>query len=105
MLVEILRQAFSSILQNRTRSILSLLGITWGISCFIILFAYGDGFESALRIAASYFGDTVSIVWNGQTSMQAGGQKSGRRIRMEMTDVEDIRANCSLVKRVSPEIY
>jgi putative ABC transport system permease protein len=105
MFAEILKQALSSILQNRTRSILSLLGITWGISCFIILFAYGDGFEKALKVGISYFGDTVSIVWNGQTSMQAGGQKSGRRIRMELTDVEDIRANCSLVKRVSPEIY
>lgn len=105
MFVEILKQAFSSILQNRTRSILSLLGITWGISCFIILFAYGDGFERALRVGVSYFGDTVSIVWNGQTSMQAGGQKAGRRIRTELTDVEDIRTNCTLVKRVSPEIY
>jgi putative ABC transport system permease protein len=105
MLLEILKQALSSIHQNRARSILSLLGITWGISCFIILFAYGDGFEAALRVGISYFGDTVNIVWNGQTSMQAGGQKSGRRIRMELPDVEDIRANCPLVKRVSPEIY
>jgi putative ABC transport system permease protein len=102
---EILKQSIVSIGQNRTRSVLSLLGITWGISCFIILFAYGDGFGRALRVALSYFGDTVTIVWNGQTSMQAGGQKSGRRIRMELQDVDNVRQNCTLVKRVSPEIY
>lgn len=105
MLIEIVKQSFSSIIQNRTRSTLSLLGIAWGISCFIILFAYGDGFERALRVGLSYFGETVSICWNGQTSMQAGGQKSGRRIRMRLRDTVDIRNNCTAVKRVSPEFY
>ncbi len=105
MLWEIIKQAFVSIRENGSRSFLSLLGITWGISCFIILFAYGDGMGRAMKIALSYFGDTVNIVWNGQTSMQAGGQRAGRRVRMELHDVEDIRQNCTLVKRVSPEIY
>jgi putative ABC transport system permease protein len=102
---EIIKQAFISVRDNRSRSFLSLLGITWGISCFIILFAYGDGMGRALQIALTYFGDTVNVVWNGQTSMQAGGQRAGRRVRMELRDVEDIRQNCTLVKRVSPEIY
>jgi len=105
MLAEIVKQAFLSIRQNRSRSLLSLLGITWGISCFLILFAYGDGMGRAMRIALSYFGDTVNIVWNGQTSMQAGGQRAGRRVRMELRDVEEIRQNCTLVKRISPEVY
>ncbi len=105
MFLEILKQAWVSILQNRTRSLLSLLGITWGISCFMILFAYGDGFTKALRVGLSYFGDSVTICWNGQTSIQAGGQKAGRKIYMKLTDVEEVRNNCTLVKRVSPEIY
>jgi len=105
MLYEILKEAIVSLGRNRTRSILTLIGIAWGVSCFVVLFAYGDGFGNALRLGFAYFGDNVTIIWNGQTSKQAGGQKAGRRIAMELTDVEEVRKNSPLVKRISPEFY
>ncbi len=105
MLKEIFKEALASLGRNRTRSMLTLLGMGWGVACFVILVAWGDGFSSALYLGMAYFGDNVTIVWNGQTSLQAGGQKAGRRVRMELQDVEDVRRNANLIKRVSPEIY
>lgn len=105
MIKEVFLQAWTSLGRNRTRALLTLLSIAWGVACFVILFAYGNGFARALEISLSHFGDNVTIIWNGQTSMQAGGQKAGRRIRMELGDVEDIRNNATLVRSVSPEIY
>jgi len=102
---EIFKQALVSLQRNRTRSTLTLLGMAWGVACFVILFAWGDGFNRALLIGLSYFGDNVTVIWNGQTSLQAGGQKAGRRIRMELKDVEDVERNSNLIRRVSPEIY
>jgi putative ABC transport system permease protein len=58
-----------------------------------------------LLLGLKYFGDNVVIVWNGQTSMQAGGTRAGRVIRTTPDDVETIRQRCALVKRVSPEVY
>ena len=52
-----------------------------------------------------YFGDNVVVVWNGQTSLQAGGGRAGRVVRTQPEDVEVIRQRCTLVKRVSPEVY
>lgn len=103
--LEIFTQALISLGRNRTRTLLTLLGIAWGVGCFVILFAYGDGFARALEVSTAYFGDRVSIIWNGQTSLQVGGQKAGRRIRMELRDVEDIRKNANLVAKISPEFY
>ncbi len=105
MLKEIFKEALASLGRNRTRATLTLLGMGWGVACFVILVAWGDGFGNALNLGMAYFGDNVTIIWNGQTSLQAGGQKAGRRIRMELQDVEDVRRNANLVKRVSPEIY
>jgi len=105
MLYEILKEAIVSLGRNRTRSILTLLGIAWGVSCFVVLFAYGDGFSKALGLGFSYFGDNVTILWNGQTSKQAGGQKAGRRIAMQLSDVEEVRKGAPLIKRISPEFY
>jgi len=105
MLYEILKEAIVSLGRNRTRSILTLLGIAWGVSCFVVLFAYGDGFSKALELGFAYFGDNVTIIWNGQTSKQAGGQKAGRRIALQLSDVEEVRKGSPLIKRISPEFY
>jgi putative ABC transport system permease protein len=105
MFLEILRRAIDSLGRNHTRTLLTLCGISWGVACFVILFAYGDGFSRALELGLSHYGRNVTVVWNGQTSMQAGGQRAGRRIQMELRDVEDVRAQCPLIIRVSPEIF
>lgn len=105
MLIEVLRQTIQGLARNRTRSILTLTGVSWGVACFVILFAYGDGFTRAIEIGFSHFGDSVTVIWNGQTSLQVGGQRAGRRVRMELSDVEDIRQTASLIRRISPEIF
>lgn len=105
MLLEIFGQAWISLGRHRTRSLLTLFGVSWGVACFVLLFAYGDGFSRAIRLGMAYFGDNVTIIWNGQTSLQAGGQRAGRRIRMELRDVEDVRRNAPLIRRISPEFY
>jgi putative ABC transport system permease protein len=104
MFSELVKQALSSLARNRTRTVLTLFGIGWGVACFVILFAYGDGFAHAIELGLAHYGHNVTVIWNGQTSLQAGGQRAGRRVRMEMSDVEDIRVNCPLISRVSPEI-
>ncbi|RPI29330.1 MAG: FtsX-like permease family protein [Acidobacteria bacterium] len=105
MLFEIIKEAFVSLGRNRTRSFLTLLGIAWGVTCFVVLITYGDGFCKAITLGFTYFGDNVTIIWNGQTSKQAGGQRAGRRIAMQLGDVEEVRKNATLVKRISPEFY
>jgi putative ABC transport system permease protein len=43
------------------------------------------------------------VIWPGQTSEQAGGERAGRRIRLEKADRDQILAEASLVKDVSLE--
>jgi putative ABC transport system permease protein len=105
MFIETIKRVLENLVAYRKRSMMTVLGIMWGISSFILLMAYGDGFQKAMMLGLSYFGDNVVVVWNGQTSMQAGGARSGRVIRTEPQDVEMIRQRCTLVKRVSPEVY
>jgi putative ABC transport system permease protein len=105
MIVEIVKRVLENLIAYGKRSMMTVLGIMWGIASFILLMAYGDGFQKAMLLGLSYFGDNVVVVWNGQTSMQAGGARSGRVIRTKPEDVEMIRQRCTLVKRVSPEVY
>jgi putative ABC transport system permease protein len=70
----------------------------------VMLLAYGNGFRDALsRGFANAFGSGVVIVWPGQTSMQAGGERAGRRVRLTVDDAHAV-AELPLVKFASPEV-
>src|SRR6187431_296726 len=100
---EILREALAGLSRNRVRAALSMLGISWGIVSVVMLLAYGEGFNQALqRGFRGAFGDGVTVMFPGQTSMQAGGERAGRRIRLQLADAE-AAAQTPLVKLWSPE--
>ena len=103
MLAEILRQAWDALRRNRTRSVLTMLGIVWGIVAVTVLIAYGDGFRGVLVRAFEAFGRSAVVCWPGQTSQQAGGERAGRRIRLEKVDMDNVLAEATLVKHVSLE--
>src|ERR1051325_11361907 len=89
---------------NRQRSILTMVSLAWGVACFVILYSYGDGFHLALRKAFREVGQDLVVMFNGQTSQQAGGERAGRRVRLERADADAIRETIPLVAAVSPEL-
>jgi putative ABC transport system permease protein len=102
-LLDIAREAVVGLVRNRVRAGLSMLGISWGIVSVVMLLAYGEGFNQALlRGFQGAFGDGVTIMFPGQTSMQAGGERAGRPVRMRMADAEAV-GQLPLVKMWSPE--
>ncbi|MCL4849107.1 MAG: ABC transporter permease [Acidobacteria bacterium] len=100
---EVVREAMYGIARNRIRAGLSMLGISWGIVSVVVLMAYGNGFHGAIGAGfAGAFGSGTVVTWPGQTSMQAGGERAGRRVRLTLSDVDAVRA-LPLVKYASPE--
>jgi putative ABC transport system permease protein len=89
---------------NRHRSLLTMASLAWGVACFVILYAYGEGFGNALKTSFQAVGQDLVLMFGGQTSTQAGGERSGRKIRLELADSELIRENVPLVGAVSAEI-
>ncbi len=100
----LVREAAQALRFNRQRSLLTTISLAWGVACFVILFSYGDGFHLALRKAFQTVGQDLVLTFGGQTSTQAGGERAGRRIRLERTDVETIRESVPLVAAISLEM-
>ncbi len=103
MLREVLIQAWEALNRNRLRSLLTMLGIIWGIVAVTLLMAYGSGFRTALVRGFDAFGKSAVVCWPGQTSEQAGGERAGRRIRFEKADLEVVLQEAPLVKQASLE--
>jgi len=102
-LQEIVREAFYGLYHHRFRAALSMLGISWGIISVVVLLAYGEGFRKAIDAGfRGAFADGTTVVFPGQTSLQAGGERAGKRIRVTTDDVLSM-TDLPLVKAVSPE--
>ena len=85
------------------RSALTMLGITWGVVSVVLLLAFGEGLGGSIITAVGNMGNNVIVIWPGQTSMQAGGQRAGRSIHYEYEDVEAIRDEVPIIRAVSAE--
>jgi len=103
MLIEVLRQAWDSLWRHPLRSFLTMLGIIWGIVAVTLLVAYGSSFRDVLTDGFNAFGESAVIGWPGQTSEQAGGERAGKRVRLEEVDLENILQEATLVKQASLE--
>lgn len=100
----IITEAFAALRFHRRRTLFTTLSLGWGVACFVILISYGAGFEGALVKAFTAVGQDLIITFNGQTSEQAGGLRSGRRIRMELDNVRVLRETVPLIEAISPEM-
>jgi len=96
-------QAYNALRYNRRRSLLTMLGMAWGIATVVLLLAYGTGFQRGLMVAFTTFGGDMVAVFNGRTSLQAGGSKAGTQIKMTVNDLDFLRAEVPGINRMSPE--
>ncbi|MFB3778515.1 MAG: ABC transporter permease [Bryobacteraceae bacterium] len=101
---QVLKEAASSLRFYRRRTVVTVTSLAWGVASFVMLMSYGSGFDKALRMAFTAVGQDLIIMAEGQTSQQAGGLRSGRRVRLELDDAEAIRRAVPLVKAISPEM-
>lgn len=102
-LAEIIRQSVHSLLRNKLRSGLTMLGIVWGLVTVVLLLSYGKSLGTEVMNGFMGLGDNVIMVWGGQTSMQAGGERSGKRIKLLDGDTEAVRDAVPFLKAVSSE--
>ncbi len=100
---EILRQSWDALRRNKTRSLLTMLGIVWGIVAVTILLAYGSSFRSILMYTFEAFGKGAVVAWPGTTSEQAGGERAGKRVRFEEEDLQAILEEATLVRQACRE--
>lgn len=94
--------AFRSLLRNKLRSFLTMLGIIIGVASVIAMLAIGEGSNQNIKASIAGLGTNSIMVYPGN-NMSGGvsqGAASNKTLRIE--DVDAIKANCDLVNFVSP---
>ena len=98
-----MQEAWISLRRSRTRSLLTMTGIVWGIVAVTLLIAYGSGFRFVLVRAFEAFGKSAVTCWGQQTSEQPGGQRAGRKVKFEQADLDAVKSEATLVKHACLE--
>lgn len=101
---EAILQSIENLRANKLRSFLTMFGILWGIVSIVLLSAMGEGFQRGNQKVLTEFGKNVGIVWGGRTSLQAGGERAGRIIRLTAEDARRLARESRMIEQISPEI-
>ncbi len=100
---DLLQQAFAAMRHDLRKTLLTMLGMAWGIATVVLLLAYGNGFGRAIQNIFESFGATAVGVFPGRTSQQAGGNKAGVQVRFTNEDIELLRNVVPLVRHICRE--
>ncbi|PYX56433.1 MAG: ABC transporter substrate-binding protein, partial [Acidobacteria bacterium] len=98
---DLLQQAYGAMRHDLRRTVLTMLGMAWGIATVVLLLAYGEGFGNAIQQIFENFGARAVGIYPGRTSQQAGGNKAGVAIRFTDDDVELLRNVAPLIRHIS----
>jgi putative ABC transport system permease protein len=98
---DLLHEAYGAMRHDVRKTVLTMLGMAWGIATVVLLLAYGEGFGRAIQAIWDSYGSTAVGIFPGRTSQQAGGNKAGVQVHFTQEDVEMISNVVPLVKHVS----
>ena len=98
---DLLQQAYGAMRHDLRKTLLTMLGMAWGIATVVLLLAYGDGFGRAITNIFESFGAKAVGVFPGRTSQQAGGSKAGVPVRFTNEDVEMLRNVAPLIRHIA----
>lgn len=100
-LLEVIRISFESLLANKTRSLLTMLGIIIGVGSVVALMALGNGATAAITGQVEGLGTNILTIIPG--SPQDGGPGLSAPQPLTLADAEAIRALRLPVVGVAPQ--
>ncbi len=100
----LLRLAVQSILKNRTRAMLTMLGIIIGVAAVIIMVAVGYGARSRIHEQINNLGTNMIVITPGASSSGGVSQGAQAFATLTLADVDKIRSQSDTVAAVSPVV-
>lgn len=103
-LTNLLKVAITAIMSNKSRTLLSTLGIIIGVAAVITMMAIGQGSKDSIRADLQKWGTNLLTVRPG------GEMRGGVRLdpsamqTLKMADYESIRDDATLITHISPEV-
>jgi putative ABC transport system permease protein len=90
---------------QRKRMILTVMAIAWGTVAIILLLSFGEGLKRSLEQGKRGLGESIVIIWMGETEKAFAGLPAGRPIRLVPDDVEVVLKGVPEIASASGEMH
>ena len=96
------QEIFGSISKNKTRTIITVIGVLWGIFIYIALSGAAKGLDNGFERQFENIAMNSMFIWGMQTSVPYEGFKTGRNIKLKLSDIDIIRQRVPEVEFIAP---
>jgi len=95
-------EVYSSLSKNMLRTILTMVGVWWGILLLIGLLGSARGIENNFNLLFEDFATNSVFIFGGKTSLPFKGYESGRPVILKLEDIVKIQENIEGIEFVVP---
>ncbi|MCG2461426.1 ABC transporter permease [Flavobacteriaceae bacterium F89] len=96
------QEIFGSIGKNKTRTIITIVGVLWGIFIYIALAGSAKGLDNGFEKEFQSVAMNSMFVWAMRTSMPYDGYKTGRSLQLKLQDAETIKNRVPAIQYIAP---
>ena len=96
------QEIFSSVKKNKVRTIITVIGVLWGIFIYITLSGSSNGLDNGFDKEFENIAMNSMFIWTQQTSMPYKGFKTGRRPRLKISDAKVLLNNVPDIQYIAP---
>ncbi|MCA9676766.1 MAG: ABC transporter permease [Kofleriaceae bacterium] len=84
-------EIWSTLKANRLRTVLTALGVWWGIFMLVVMVAFGSSLRAGVSRNFAGLATNSVFVWGQRTSMPYGGLQPGRHVEYDTADIAALR--------------
>ena len=96
------QEVYESITKNKLRTIITMIGVWWGILLLIGLLGAARGMENSFNRAFGDFATNSVFIWGQNTSKPFKGFQEGKAVTLKLTDTRKIESAVEGVEFVVP---
>jgi putative ABC transport system permease protein len=96
------QEIFGSIQKNKTRTIITVIGVLWGIFVYIAMAGAAKGLDNGFERAFETVAMNSMFTWAQSTSMPYAGFKTGRRLQLKIQDVTVLENRIPEIEFIAP---
>ena len=98
------QEIFGSIGQNKIRTIITIIGVLWGIFLYVVLSGVAKGVDNGFEKQFERISSNMLFIWAEYTSIPYEGFKINRGINLTLNDVESLKNNIPEIEHIAPRI-